>query len=809
MEKLFLEVLNMSITAGYCVLAVVFIRLLLRKLPKIYSYILWSVVFFRLVCPVSIKSVFSLLRFNTNVVSDSLSSQATSGLNSDNTMSGVVDGIQDTAGHNTGVTSDLINNATGNIASDTINQAVSDVTVNAGSVEAGSNLLQNIITVAAIVWIVVALGLIVYSIISAIRLNKQLKNAVHIEANIFEVEDLSTPFVFGFIKPRIYLPASLAGHERSFVLMHELTHLRRKDYIIKQMALFIVCVHWFNPLAWLAFCLMSKDMEMSCDESVIAKLSMAEKADYSETLLSLAVDKRIVGLSPLAFGEGNVKGRIKNVLNYRKPVMWVSVVIVVILAAVLIGLGANPKDKENDGERLEIAGSSEEVTSTETENSSETETINVGEIDAENDPVEVIEAYVEYMGKDWNSFAKLHVSKLAREYVVYFNDEDNVSSNYGFYNIKGAEVLELVEIDFKDAEPFIGGSDSKKTVKTYAACIDYNTNENNMHYASGIEYDVISVVVEDGLWKISEVENTGRYVVALANKDYALSEEYIKAAIEKDKWAEDGFEAGELDKKYRGDAVMYYDIQSQIVDGHKLEPIEAVGYDINNLIRMNYYEQSGVSLYCYEVDIRDEEGDGYTTYNLVVEHNGKYQVFAADMNISFHNMFGYSSGFPEVYDREFDKGHEIDYNGDSELELIGTILLDYGSDGYSKYASIVLEYNSATGLYDFYYIEEYVPNIAVEAGEKFIEEYYGDYKISKYGDYIFKDGYIINVSNSLEVYINENSAFEGYTNVWGYPDSDGEEKLGYGKEIGKITFSLRYIGNGQFAVKPDKYQQLS
>lgn len=398
MVKIFLEILNMSITAGYCVIAVVLLRLLLKKQPKIYSYILWSVVFFRMICPVSIKSVFSFLRFNTRVIQEDLEAQEVFGLSS---------------GYD-----EVVNFIGSNAADSVVSQTVTDVTANADSAIAGGSVVQMILFAAITVWLIGMFGLIIYSLAAAIRLKKKLKWAVHKETNIYEAEGLSTPFVFGFIKPKIYLPGSIGEPEKSFVLKHELTHIHRKDYIIKPVAFFIVCMHWFNPLAWLAFYLMSKDMEMSCDESVIRKLTREETVDYSQTLLTLASNRRGMGMNPLSFGKGNVKERIKNILRYKKPVTWVTVVIVAVLTVVLIGLAVNPKDNEPSDSILALETSSEADTSTEENEVQEyLEKIEVSSEFEDSTGIETLEAANEEVKKDK---------------VLTMDDLIEMSSNYSY-----------------------------------------------------------------------------------------------------------------------------------------------------------------------------------------------------------------------------------------------------------------------------------------------------------------------------------------------------------------------------------------
>lgn len=312
MSKLFLSVLNMSITASYVILFVIFIRLLLKKAPKVISYAMWGVVAFRLIIPFSFESIFSLMPRNTNtaLISQNIIYQQNPQINS---------GIK--------------------VVDSFFSQSLPEATANASI-----KPIQIYITIGSYIWMIGIIALIFYSIISILILKRKLKSAELIEKNIFRLKNLKTPFVLGLIRPKIYLPDGLKSEERRYILLHEQTHINRKDNIIKVVAFLILSIHWFNPLVWIAFMLMSEDMELSCDEKVLKEINEDIKKPYANSLLSLATEKHILNGSPLAFGEGNVKSRIKNVLNYKKSGLWVIVITVILSLAVGIGLLANPID---------------------------------------------------------------------------------------------------------------------------------------------------------------------------------------------------------------------------------------------------------------------------------------------------------------------------------------------------------------------------------------------------------------------------------------------------------------------------------
>ncbi|AFL99049.1 antirepressor regulating drug resistance protein [Desulfitobacterium dehalogenans ATCC 51507] len=312
-EELFLQVLNMSFTGSVVILCVVLMRLLLRKAPKVFSYALWSVVLFRLVCPFSFESALSLLPVNSEPIPSDIVYAA---------MPQVHTGI----------------GAADRVISSSLPGAVPYASINP---------LQIWVFLGSLLWLWGIAALLLYSIFSLIGLKRRLGTAVHDKENIYLCADIDTPFVMGVIRPKIYLPDSLSGTEKEYILLHEQTHIRRIDHVVKILSFFVLCIHWFNPLVWAAFFLSGRDMEMSCDEAVIKKLGNEVKKEYSSSLLALATGRRIVGGTPLAFGEGDTKGRIMNVLNYKKPAF--RVLLVAFMAVIILGLGlmANPKVGEN------------------------------------------------------------------------------------------------------------------------------------------------------------------------------------------------------------------------------------------------------------------------------------------------------------------------------------------------------------------------------------------------------------------------------------------------------------------------------
>jgi len=319
LQDLFVTNVNMSITASYVAIGVILVRLLLKRVPKVFSYVLWLPVLFRLVCPFSFDSAFSffnLINLNTRQ------------------GSGITEGLLQTPVIQSGI--DSIDSA----VNASLPQAIPAASVS--PMEIWMNVLS-------LVWIFGVIVLLIYTIAAYVKIKKKLQTATRLEGNIFETDAIGTAFVCGFIRPKIYVPANIGDANLSYILEHERTHIRRKDYLIKPLAFFTLIFHWFNPLMWLCFALMSRDMEMSCDESVLHKLGDSAKSGYSGSLLSLAVSsKRLLTANPLAFGESHVKIRIKNVLNFKKPAFWVIIIAVAVVCPAVIAFSANPKHEQTD-----------------------------------------------------------------------------------------------------------------------------------------------------------------------------------------------------------------------------------------------------------------------------------------------------------------------------------------------------------------------------------------------------------------------------------------------------------------------------
>ena len=335
MNELFLKIINMSISASWLVLAVLILRFVLKKAPKWINVLLWGIVAIRLICPFSFESPLSLIP-----------SAETIPLNI---------GMDSTPTINSGISA--INNAVNPIISQS----------NTPMAGASVNLLQITIGIYEYIWIFGMIALALYTAISYWRLCRKVDTAVRYKDNIFQSENVSSPFVFGIIKPRIYLPFKMNGQDLEHVVAHEHAHIRRKDHWWKPFGFLLLTIHWFNPLMWLAYVLLCRDIELACDEKVIKELGNEQRGDYTQALVACSINRRMIAACPLAFGEVSVKERVKSVMNYKKPAFWVIIISVIVCVGVAVCFLTNPKQDSYTLRIVVPAGSQEKFVYTDEE----------------------------------------------------------------------------------------------------------------------------------------------------------------------------------------------------------------------------------------------------------------------------------------------------------------------------------------------------------------------------------------------------------------------------------------------------------
>ena len=335
MNEFFLKIINMSISASWLIFAVLILRLVLKKAPKWVNVLLWGIVAIRLICPFSFESALSLIPS-----AETFPKKIISGPSFD-VQSGITP------------------------VDNRINDYLGDRYFEGVTVPANNG--NTIMTILTIVWTIGILLLVAYTVISYWRLHREIDTAVRYKDNIFQSENVSSPFVLGLIKPRIYLPFKLDGQDMEHVVAHEQAHIRRKDHWWKPLGFLLLTIHWFNPLMWLAYVLLCRDIELACDEKVIKGLSNEQRADYTQALVACSVNRRMIAACPLTFGEVGVKERVKSVMNYKKPAFWVIIIAVIVCVGVAVCFLTNPKQDRYTLRIVVPAGSQEKFVYTDEE----------------------------------------------------------------------------------------------------------------------------------------------------------------------------------------------------------------------------------------------------------------------------------------------------------------------------------------------------------------------------------------------------------------------------------------------------------
>lgn len=313
MDDVFLKLVNLSISASWLILAVLVLRVVLKKAPKWVMPLLWGVVALRLVCLFSIESALSLIPSAETIPSEIVTETREPVLYEQATL-------------------DIVTNPT--------LPSAEEVPVGVSRQQA-----QVDFNIYSVLWLAGMAALLVHALVSAGKLKRKLATAILLRDNIYESEFVDSPFVFGVVKPNIYLPMHMDEGTAAYVIAHERAHLARRDHWWKVLGYLVLALHWFNPLVWVAYILFCRDIELACDEKVVKGLDGAARADYSQALLSCAAPKRAVAACPLAFGEGNIKTRVKSALHYKKPAFWVAAAAVLAVVIVAVCFLTNPRSE--------------------------------------------------------------------------------------------------------------------------------------------------------------------------------------------------------------------------------------------------------------------------------------------------------------------------------------------------------------------------------------------------------------------------------------------------------------------------------
>jgi beta-lactamase regulating signal transducer with metallopeptidase domain len=291
MSAVFLKILNMSITASWLILAVALARALLKKAPKWIVCLLWALVAIRLVCPFIIESAFSLISSRETIPADLVLSPFPAAHSGIATVTNTVDPI------------------------------VADSVMPAPVVS--GNPLQVALPLVAGIWVAGVVALLLYALISYVRLKRTVSAVIPFGERIKMCDEIHAPFILGVFKPMIYVPSSLTGETLDCVIRHERAHIRRRDHWWKPLGFLLLVIYWFNPLCWVAYILLCRDIEMACDEKVIREMDKESMVRYSQALLDCSLPQKRITACPLAFGETGIKERVKGVLNYKKPTFWI------------------------------------------------------------------------------------------------------------------------------------------------------------------------------------------------------------------------------------------------------------------------------------------------------------------------------------------------------------------------------------------------------------------------------------------------------------------------------------------------------
>ncbi len=317
MTDIFIKIFNMSIAAAWIVPVVIILRLLLKRAPKWAVCLLWGVVGIRLALPFSLKSILSLLPSGATLPADIVTSphpQIHSGISA-------------------------LNSAVNPIIEETAKE----------SALKGESFMEGLLFTVAVVWVVGLALMFLYGAVSYLRLKKRVAPSIKLRDKVYICDSIDTPFILGVIRPKIYLPSALGDGEAEYVVAHEKAHLKRLDHIIKPIGFVLLAVHWFNPFIWMAYILLCRDIEKACDERAVKNMDGDAKKGYSEALLSCSVKTRLISACPLAFGEVGVKNRVKSVLSYKKPALWIIIAAVIASVVLSVCFLTDPKeDKQYD-----------------------------------------------------------------------------------------------------------------------------------------------------------------------------------------------------------------------------------------------------------------------------------------------------------------------------------------------------------------------------------------------------------------------------------------------------------------------------
>lgn len=431
MTSVFLKLLNMSINASWIVLAVMLIRSLFKRSSKTLLCSLWTIVGIRLVCPVSFESVLSLIPSKETVPPEIVYAPEL----------GVSSGF------------DFVDNAVNPIISQNF----------APTVESSVNSIQIILFVMSVVWITGVAMMFGYATVSYLMLKRRVRTFLPCGAGVRECEGISSPFILGLFSPFIYIPIGIGEKERECILAHERAHIKRRDHWWKPLGYVLLSVYWFNPIMWIGYILLCRDIELACDEKVIKDMGAEDKKTYTSVLLDFSISRAVITACPLAFGEVGVKGRVKNVLSYKKPALWIVVCVCVAAAVIAICFLTDP-EKHSYGDitdDLGILGGQDVIT----------------EIKTPDPPVKFSLAEASETKTGVEEFFSAYQASALKQEGRTVDDCCNVTPE-GFESMSGASVFKFKEHD----ECFLLSDGGVYTVRPYIFYTSHNPFDHTKVY---------------------------------------------------------------------------------------------------------------------------------------------------------------------------------------------------------------------------------------------------------------------------------------------------------------------------------------
>ncbi len=523
--QLFQDYLEKNIVVSIVIIAVILVRFFLRKFPKKYSYIIWAFVGIRMVFDISVSSGISLLGL-VEKIRDKSKIKSITKIENINHLP-VEDILLGNEEHET----IIVNTA----------DQISQVAVGETSTLSLQNLVETILPILAVLWVAGMIVILAYGIASYVNCKKLVRQAVKLKKNVWECDRISSPFVLGILSPQIYIPFHVEEEERKYILAHERYHIRRRDYLIKPFAFALLMVYWINPLAWLAFHLMSQDMEMSCDEAVLERYGNKIKKSYSTSLLSFAQERKQYSFAPIAFGEADAKKRIRNVLRFKKPKMWLVVLLILLIA--VFGIAC-------------LTNSGEENTSSNTEKNDVGNNVSESEVEEGELPQTPISPELEAIYME-------AVERLAKEHIFPNGEQADP------YETNGAteNYYKILDVDEDGRQELIINYPNASAMATMAYYIfDYDM-EKGEFYEELVEWPAVTIY-DNGIILAEASHNHGR-----SNLDdfwpyyvhqYDEESDTYKLVAQVDAWQYIRFEGAEPDadfpqeKDINGDGVVYY-----------------------------------------------------------------------------------------------------------------------------------------------------------------------------------------------------------------------------------------------------------